>query len=211
MKNRTFVFSLIALALSLTCTAAPTASTKDAAKATQKKDKKMANPIVEIVTDKGTMEVELFEDKVPNTVANMIELAEAGFYKGMSFHRVIRGFMAQGGCPNSKDDAAGRPGTGGPGYRFADEFTPELRHTGRGILSMANAGPGTNGSQFFICFVKTPHLDDAHSVFGKVVKGLDVLDKLEAIGSGTGQTSEKVYFDIKVKSKNDHPYSVKKL
>ncbi len=171
----------------------------------------MANPVVEMVTDKGTLTIELFEDKVPNTVANMIELAESGFYKGMSFHRVIDGFMAQGGCPNSKDGASGMPGTGGPGYRFADEFHPDLRHTGRGILSMANAGPNTNGSQFFICFVATPHLDRRHSVFGKVIDGLDVLDALEAIGSRSGRTTETVHFDIRVKSKNEHPYSVKKL
>jgi len=171
----------------------------------------MANPIVEMVTDKGTLTIELFEDKVPNTVANMIELAESGFYKGMAFHRVITGFMAQGGCPNSKAGASGMPGTGGPGYRFADEFDPSLCHTGRGILSMANAGPGTNGSQFFLCFVATPHLDRRHSVFGKVTGGLDVLDKLEAIGSGSGKTTETVRFDIVVKSKNEHPYTVKKL
>ncbi len=171
----------------------------------------MANPVVEMVTDKGTLTIELFEDKVPNTVANMIELAESGFYQGMAFHRVIDGFMAQGGCPNSKAGASGMPGTGGPGYRFADEFHPDLRHTGRGILSMANAGPNTNGSQFFICFVATPHLDRRHSVFGKVIDGLDVLDELEAIGSRSGRTTETVRFDIRVKSKNEHPYSVKKL
>lgn len=171
----------------------------------------MANPVVRIVTDKGSMDVELFEDKVPNTVANMIALAEDGYYKGMAFHRVIDGFMAQAGCPNSKEGARGIAGTGGPGYRFADEFHPELRHTGRGILSMANAGPNTNGSQFFICFIPTPHLNGRHSVFGKVIRGEDVLDALEAIGTRSGQPRETVHFDIEVVSKNDHPYSVSKL
>jgi cyclophilin family peptidyl-prolyl cis-trans isomerase len=115
----------------------------------RKMESNPANPVIKITTSKGNMLVELYEDKVPNTVANMIELADKGFYKGMSFHRIIPGFMAQGGCPNSKKGAAGMPGTGGPGYTFADEFDPSLKHTGRGILSMANAGPNTNGSQFF--------------------------------------------------------------
>jgi cyclophilin family peptidyl-prolyl cis-trans isomerase len=156
------------------------------------------------------MLVELYEDKVPNTVANMIELADKGFYKGMSFHRIIPGFMAQGGCPNSKKGAAGMPGTGGPGYTFADEFDPSLKHTGRGILSMANAGPNTNGSQFFICFESAPHLDGKHSVFGKVIAGADVLDELEKIGTPTGQPTETVRFNIEVVAKQDHPYQVKK-
>ncbi|MCK5803513.1 MAG: peptidylprolyl isomerase, partial [Lentisphaeria bacterium] len=105
----------------------------------------------------------------------------------------------------------GMAGTGGPDYRFADEFHSDLRHTGRGILSMANSGPNTNGSQFFLCFIATPHLDGRHAVFGQVVKGLDVMDALEAIGSRSGQTSETVRFDIQVVSKNDHPYAVEKL
>ncbi len=180
-----------------------------------KQGKKMSdadkNPVVRIMTSKGDMEFELFEDACPNTVANMITLAESGFYKGMSFHRVINGFMAQGGCPNSKEGAMGMPGTGGPGYRFADEFNPGLRHIARGILSMANAGPGTNGSQFFITFTATPWLDGHHTVFGKITKGQDVLDKIEAIGSQSGRTSEKVDFNIEVIYKRAHEYTVKKL
>ena len=174
-------------------------------------DAATANPVVRIVTSKGNMQVELFEDKVPNTVANMISLAESGFYQGMRFHRVIPGFMAQAGCPNSKPGATGMPGTGGPGYRFEDEFHPDLKHNGPGILSMANSGPNTNGSQFFICFTATPHLDRRHSVFGRVIDGTEVLTKLEAIGSRSGKTSEDVEFNIKVVSKRPHPYVVQKL
>jgi cyclophilin family peptidyl-prolyl cis-trans isomerase len=176
----------------------------------RKMESNPANPVIKITTSKGNMLVELYEDKVPNTVANMIELADKGFYKGMSFHRIIPGFMAQGGCPNSKKGAAGMPGTGGPGYTFADEFDPSLKHTGRGILSMANAGPNTNGSQFFICFESAPHLDGKHSVFGKVIAGADVLDELEKIGTPTGQPTETVRFNIEVVAKQDHPYQVKK-
>ncbi len=119
-------------------------------------------------TEKGDFEIELHADKAPNTVNNFVFLARDKFYDGVTFHRVIHGFMAQGGDPTGT-------GTGGPGYKFADEFHPSLRHTGPGILSMANAGPGTNGSQFFITHVATPHLDNRHSVFGKVVKGMDVV------------------------------------
>ncbi len=119
-------------------------------------------------TDKGDFSIELFADKVPLTVNNFVFLARENFYDGVTFHRVIKGFMAQGGDPTGT-------GTGGPGYKFKDEFHPALRHNAAGILSMANAGPNTNGSQFFITHGPTPHLDNRHSVFGKVVAGLDVV------------------------------------
>jgi cyclophilin family peptidyl-prolyl cis-trans isomerase len=119
-------------------------------------------------TDKGTMVIELFADRAPKTVNNFVFLAREGFYEGVMFHRVISNFMAQGGDPTGR-------GSGGPGYKFQDEFHPSLRHDKRGILSMANAGPNTNGSQFFITHGPTPHLDNKHSVFGQVVEGLDVL------------------------------------
>ena len=122
-------------------------------------------------TEKGDIVVELFADRAPRTVENFVNLARAGFYDGTTFHRVIGGFMAQGGDPTGT-------GTGGPGYQFADEFEPSLRHDSPGILSMANAGPGTNGSQFFITYGPTPHLDNKHSVFGRVTSGLDVLQSL---------------------------------
>lgn len=129
-----------------------------------------------IHTNKGDIHLKLFADKTPYTVANFVNLAEKGFYKNNQFHRVIGNFMIQGGCPEGS-------GRGGPGYRFADEFHPELRHDRAGILSMANAGPNTNGSQFFITHGPTPHLDDRHSVFGEVVDQKD-LDVVNAIRQG---------------------------
>jgi cyclophilin family peptidyl-prolyl cis-trans isomerase len=119
-------------------------------------------------TDVGTMLIELHADRAPRTVNNFVFLAREGFYDDVTFHRVIANFMAQGGDPTGT-------GSGGPGYTFADEFHPSLRHDGAGVLSMANAGPNTNGSQFFITHVPTPWLDDKHSVFGRVVEGQDVL------------------------------------
>ena len=112
-------------------------------------------------TDKGTIRLDLYPDKTPKTVANFVNLAQRGFYDGLKFHRVIADFMIQGGCPLGT-------GTGGPGYKFGDEFVAELRHDAPGKFSMANAGPGTNGSQFFITHVPTPWLDDAHTIFGAV-------------------------------------------
>lgn len=119
-------------------------------------------------TDKGDIIVGLYADKVPNTVNNFVFLAREGFYDGTIFHRVINNFMAQGGDPTGT-------GRGGPGYSFNDEFDPKLCHDKPGVLSMANAGPNTNGSQFFLTHVPTPWLDGKHSVFGQVIKGLDVL------------------------------------
>jgi len=116
---------------------------------------------ITINTNKGDISLTLFAQKVPKTVCNFLELSKAGYYDQLNFHRVIPDFMIQGGCPHGS-------GTGGPGYRFADEFHPDLKHNAPGILSMANAGPNTNGSQFFITHVETPWLDNNHSVFGKV-------------------------------------------
>ena len=121
--------------------------------------------------DGSEFTIKLFADKVPNTTNNFVFLARDGYYDGVTFHRVIPGFMAQGGDPTGT-------GRGGPGYQFADEFHPELRHDKPGILSMANAGPGTNGSQFFITFVPTPHLDDHHAVFGEVIEGMDIVNAI---------------------------------
>ncbi len=119
-------------------------------------------------TEQGDFTLELFADKAPKTVNNFVFLCRDKFYDGVTFHRVIKGFMAQGGDPTGT-------GMGGPGYKFADEFHKDLRHNSAGILSMANAGPGTNGSQFFITHGPTPHLDNRHSVFGKVISGLNVV------------------------------------
>jgi len=169
------------------------------------------NPVIRFKTDEGDITAELFEDKVPNTVANIISLAESGFYKGMRFHRIITDFMAQGGCPNSKPGASGVAGTGGPGYRIRDEFRPELKHSVPGILSMANSGPNTNGSQFFLCFKATPWLDGRHTVFGRVLEGMEVLKKLEAVGTSSGTPTKQVGFNIEVVSKQDHEYVPEKL
>jgi peptidyl-prolyl cis-trans isomerase B (cyclophilin B) len=127
--------------------------------------------IAVIETNRGTIKLQLHADKAPRTVANFEKLARAGFYDGLKFHRVIADFMIQTGCPQGT-------GRGGPGYTFADEFHPELKHDGPGVLSMANAGPNTNGSQFFITHVATPWLDGKHSVFGRVIEGQDVVNAI---------------------------------
>lgn len=125
-----------------------------------------------IKTNRGDIVIDLHADKVPNTVNNFVALARDGFYDGITFHRVIADFMVQCGDPTGS-------GRGGPGYRFNDEFHPELVHDGPGVLSMANAGPNTNGSQFFITHVATNWLDNKHSVFGKVRSGQDVVDAIQ--------------------------------
>jgi cyclophilin family peptidyl-prolyl cis-trans isomerase len=128
-------------------------------------------------TDKGTMVIELFADKTPMTVNNFVFLAREGYYDNVIFHRVIDNFMVQGGDPTGT-------GRGGPGYKFGDEFDSSLKHDKQGILSMANAGPATNGSQFFITHGPTPHLNGKHTVFGQVVEGLDVLMSIPARDPG---------------------------
>ncbi|MDA7977809.1 MAG: peptidylprolyl isomerase [Pirellulales bacterium] len=133
-----------------------------------------------IKTNRGDIQLQLFDDKTPNTCANFTKLAKDGFYDGLKFHRVISNFMIQTGCPHGT-------GTGDAGYKFDDEFHPELRHDGAGILSMANAGPNTNGSQFFITHGPQPHLDNKHSVFGKVISGQDIVDSIQQ-----GDVMEKV-------------------
>lgn len=126
---------------------------------------------ITIHTSKGDIKLTVFASKTPVTAASFLNLASRGFYDGLKFHRVIPDFMIQGGDPTGT-------GMGGPGYRFEDECRPDLRHDGPGVLSMANAGPGTNGSQFFITHVATPHLDGRHTVFGKVLKGQDVVNSI---------------------------------
>lgn len=122
-------------------------------------------------TNMGVFEIKLATEDAPGTVKNFVNLVNKGFYNGLIFHRVIDNFMIQGGCPLGN-------GTGGPGYRIRDEFSPKLKHNGPGILSMANAGPNTGGSQFFITLVATPWLDGHHAVFGKVSKGMEVVKKI---------------------------------
>lgn len=159
----------------------------------------------EFVTSEGNFTAKFFEKEVPETVANFVGLAEGSkefidrgqkakrpFYDGLIFHRVINGFMIQGGCPSGS-------GTGGPGYKFADEFHPSLKHDRAGLFSMANSGPGTNGSQFFITLGPTPHLNNKHSVFGEVVEGMDVVKK---IGNTKTSSGDRPLTDIVIKSVN---------
>jgi peptidyl-prolyl cis-trans isomerase A (cyclophilin A) len=149
-------------------------------------------------TTMGDFTIDLYADKAPDTVWNFVNLAEGrqetekkgNFYDGLVFHRVINGFMIQGGCPEGS-------GRGGPGYRFGDEFDRSLRHSEAGILSMANAGPGTNGSQFFITLAATPHLDNRHTVFGKVVEGMDVVNKIGRTPTGPGDRPRE---DVRINS-----------
>jgi peptidyl-prolyl cis-trans isomerase A (cyclophilin A) len=157
-------------------------------------------------TSEGSFTVRLFEQEAPNTVANFVGLAEGTkewtdprsgqkvkrpYYDGLIFHRVIAGFMIQGGDPLGT-------GTGGPGFKFSDEFHPKLRHTKAGILSMANAGPNSNGSQFFITLAATPWLDNKHSIFGEVVEGMDVVEKIG--GTATGKPGDRPLKPITVQS-----------
>jgi peptidyl-prolyl cis-trans isomerase B (cyclophilin B) len=139
-------------------------------------------------TSKGTVVIRLLPDVAPMHVTSFAYLARLGFYDGLPFHRVISAFMAQGGCPLGT-------GTGGPGYQFGGEFKPDVKHTKPGLLSMANAGPGTDGSQFFLTFVATPWLDGKHTIFGEVTEGMDVLKNLEAVGSQSGKTSEPLQIE----------------
>jgi cyclophilin family peptidyl-prolyl cis-trans isomerase len=137
----------------------------------------MANRTATFDTTAGTFKVELFEDKAPVTTKNFIDLVEKGFYNGTIFHRVIDGFMIQGGDPQGT-------GRGGPGYTIKDEFHKDLKHTGPGMLSMANAGPNTGGSQFFVTLAATPWLDNKHAIFGQVTEGMDVVKKIGSTKTG---------------------------
>ena len=167
-----------------------------------------ANPVVTMDTTLGEVTLELYEDAAPNTVANFIELAEKKFYDGKIFHRIIKDFMIQGGCPQGT-------GTGGPGYRFDDEFKGNPHSVDRYTICMANAGPKTNGSQFFIVTKSDgcAWLTGKHTVFGKVTKGHDVVDKLGTCKTRPGDRPdpEMQIKAVKVVSKRDHPYQVKKL
>jgi cyclophilin family peptidyl-prolyl cis-trans isomerase len=172
-----------------------------------KQDEKKALPRVELATSKGKITIELFENEAPGAVGNFISLVEKGFYNGLVFHRVLPGFMAQGGCP--KGD-----GTGGPGYNIYCECSKEpYRKHFRGTLSMAHAGPNTGGSQFFLTFLPTPHLNGKHTAFGRVVEGMDVLAKLQRIdpqGKEPKPTPDKIV-EAKVIRKRPHAYEPNKV
>ena len=150
----------------------------------------MANRIATFETSSGTFKVELFEEQAPETTGNFIKLAQDGFYDSLIFHRVIEGFMVQGGCPQGT-------GTGVPGYNIPDEFHPDLKHDSAGILSMANASPNTGGSQFFITLDETTWLDNRHAVFGQVTDGLEIVS---AIGSVQTTASDRPLEDITINS-----------
>jgi len=146
-------------------------------------------------TTEGNFKIKLFADQAPKTVENFVSLADGSktgkpFYDGLVFHRVIPNFMIQGGCPEGS-------GRGGPGYKFADEFHPSLRHSKKGILSMANSGPNTNGSQFFITVAETSWLDNKHTVFGEVVEGYDVVEKISKVPKGAQDRPSK---DVQIRS-----------
>ena len=140
---------------------------------------------VTFTTNRGPIHLRLHEDKAPVTVANFVNLAQRGYYDGLTFHRVIADFMIQGGCPEGT-------GRGGPGYKFEDEFHPDLRHDSAGVLSMANSGRNTNGAQFFITEGPTPHLDNRHSVFGKVVSGIDIVKKIATVPTTRDKPNQDV-------------------
>ena len=150
----------------------------------------MTNKIAEFNTNLGSFKIELFNDKEPITTGNFMKLVNQGFYNGLIFHRVIPNFMIQAGCPHGT-------GRGGPGYTIKDEFHPDLKHDKKGILSMANAGPNTGGSQFFITVAPTPWLDKHHSIFGKVIEGMDVVEYISKVDR---DRNDKPNQDILIKS-----------
>lgn len=150
----------------------------------------MANPIAVLDTRLGVVKLELFASETPITVQNFVKLCKSGFYDGLVFHRVIDGFMIQGGCPRGD-------GTGGPGYAIKDEFVPSLKHGAPGTISMANHGPDTGGSQFFITLAPTPWLDGKHTVFGRVIEGIDVV---QSIGKVQIDNHDRPLEAVKIKS-----------
>tara|TARA_Y100000758_G_scaffold189830_1_gene135238 strand:- start:429 stop:908 length:480 start_codon:yes stop_codon:yes gene_type:complete len=154
---------------------------------------------VAIETSAGRIHVKLYANRAPKTVENFLDLTKKGFYNGLHFHRVIKDFMLQGGCPNSKDPNNPQAGMGGPGWKIKCEFHPELKHDRPGILSMANAGPNTGGSQFFLTTVRTPHLDNAHAVFGEVTKGMDIVKQIESTKTGANDRPVKPQKIISIK------------
>lgn len=190
MRTVSFIIVLCTALILAACSGPTTPGTSDAPSVpsdaiiepseTPQETTTMTNPTVVLHTTLGVIELELYTDKAPITAGNFIKLAEEGFYDGTAFHRVIPDFMIQGGDPLSKDYSNPAIGTGGPPYRIRDEFAPGLKHDKPGILSMANSGPNTGGSQFFITTVPTPWLDGKHAIFGRVVNGMDVIEQIEA-------------------------------
>lgn len=181
---RKMKYLIIAAAISIAIFGGCAGQNNESTKSTKEEGKKMSSPttLAIIKTNMGTIEIELFGDKTPKTVENFVGLSEKGYYNEVIFHRVIENFMIQGGDPTG----TGRGGESFWGGKFADEFDSSLRHDGPGVLSMANAGPNTNGSQFFITLVATPWLDGKHTVFGKVINGMDVVYAMGKVKTGAG-------------------------
>ena len=181
---RKMKYFIIVTSISIAILGACTNQTTQDSKPKKEEGKKMSSPttVAIIKTNMGTIEIELFADKTPKTVENFVGLSEKGYYNGVIFHRVIENFMIQGGDPTG----TGRGGESFWGGKFADEFDSSLRHDGPGILSMANAGPNTNGSQFFITLIATPWLDGKHTVFGMVINGIDVVYDIGKLKTGAG-------------------------
>ncbi len=172
------IFTVL-LVLAAGCLSQPTSETGSSSDSMEKTE---SNRHAVFETSMGAFTVELYEQRTPRTTANFIELAENGFYEGTRFHRVIDGFMIQGGDPLTKNDSLKNQwGTGGPGYAIDDEFHPELKHDSKGVLSMANSGPNTGGSQFFITVAPTPWLDGKHAVFGEVVENYAVVEQISKV------------------------------
>jgi cyclophilin family peptidyl-prolyl cis-trans isomerase len=171
-----------------------------------------ANPVVKLATTAGDITLELFEDKAPNTVANFIELVGKGYYDGLHFHRIIKDFMIQGGCPNTRGGVGNDAGTGGPGYVFADETDNGLLFDAKYLLAMANSGPNTNGSQFFITTSTPEYLNGRHTIFGKVIEGKEVVDAIESVNTAAqNRPVEPLKIDsATVLKKRDHVYTVKR-
>ena len=152
-----------------------------------------------MTTSAGEILIGLYTEDCPETTGNFLKLVDDGFYNGQHFHRVIRDFMLQAGCPHSKDPRSSRAGTGGPGWQIKDEFHSQLKHDRPGLLSMANAGPNTGGSQFFLTTVATPHLDGKHAIFGEVTGGMGIVRKIEACKTGGGDCPAQPQQIISVK------------
>lgn len=179
MKRRNLIVTILAVVAFIGVSAAQNTAAPVKEKKKIEKKEKAIGPDIIMHTSQGDIQIRFFTDKVPCTVGNFVSLCEKHFFDSTLFHRVIPKFMIQGGDPNSKGAAAGKTlGSGGPGYTFADEFDASLKHDRKGILSMANSGRNTNGSQFFITAEPTPWLDGKHSIFGEVISGMDVVEKI---------------------------------
>lgn len=190
LNKRLAIFLVLCLMFVVAgCSQGESAKTQTPAETKQEQKQTGPNRIAVFETNKGIFKIELFEDLAPVTTGNFIKLSQDGFYNGLIFHRIIAGFMIQGGDPKGN-------GTGGPGYTIKDEFSPKLKHDKKGILSMANAGPNTGGSQFFITLAPTAWLDGKHAVFGQAVEGMDVV---EAIGKVKTDGRDKPLDDVIVK------------